>query len=142
MALKMKKKLSDLRGQSDTLNLLGVFFEEQDKFVEAEHYFTESLAIMKQLGDRQGEGIAQFNIGNTLLYSNQLERAGEKFELSLRLAKTVNDHEGHADALIQLAAVAEHQQNMQRRQTLLAEAAAVLRKNNIPVTGWLQENGF
>jgi TolA-binding protein len=97
---------------------------------------------MRQLGDRQGEGIAQFNIGNTLLYRNQLEGAKEKFELSLRLVKTVNDHEGHADALIQLADIAEQQQNIQRRQTLLAEAAAVLRNNNLPVTGWLQENGF
>ena len=137
-----KKKLSDLRGQSDTLNLLGVFFEEQDQFEDAERYFNESLDIMRQLGDRQGEGIAQFNIGNTLLYRNQLESAKEKFELSLRLAKTVNDHEGHADALIQLAAISEQQQNMQSRQTLLAEAAAVLRNNNLPVTGWLQENGF
>lgn len=142
MALKMKKKLSDLRGQSDTLNLLGVFFEEQDQFVEAERYFNESLDIMRQLGDRQGEGIAQFNIGNTLLYRNQLENAEEKFELSLRLAKTVNDHEGHSDALIQLAAIAEQKQNIHLRQTLLTEAAAVLRQNNLPVTGWLQDNGF
>ena len=138
----MKKKLSDLRGQSDTLNLLGVFFEEQDQFVEAERYFNESLDIMRQLGDRQGEGMAQFNIGNTLLYRHQFDGAQEKFELSLRLAKTVNDHEGHSDALIQLAAIAEQRQDIQRRQTLLTEAAAVLRQNNLPVTGWLQENGF
>jgi TolA-binding protein len=97
---------------------------------------------MRQLGDRQGEGIAQFNIGNTLLYRNQLENAEEKFELSLRLAKTVNDHEGHSDALIQLAAIAEQKQNIHLRQTLLTEAAAVLRQNNLPVTGWLQDNGF
>ena len=71
-----------------------------------------------------------------------MEKAGEKFELSLRLAKTVNDHEGHADALIQLAAIAEQQQNLPRRQALLTEAAAILRRNNIPVTGWLQENGY
>ena len=138
----MKKKLSDLRGQSDTLNLLGVFFEEQDRFEQAEHHFNESLTIMRQLGDRQGEGIALFNIGNTLLYRNQLDSAAERFEQSKRLAKTVNDHEGHSDALIQLAAVAEQQQNIPQRQKLLTEAAAVLRQNNIAVTGWLQENGF
>ena len=121
---------------------MGVFFEEQDQFEQAERYFNESLAIMRQLGDRQGEGIALFNIGNTHLYRNQLESAAQQFEQSLRLSKTVNDHEGHSDALIQLAAIAEQQQNIQQRQKLLTEAAAILRRNNIPVTGWLQENGF
>ena len=52
------------------------------------------------------------------------------------------DHEGHADVLIQLATIAEQQQNLPRRQALLTEAAALLRRNNIPVTGWLQENGY
>ena len=142
MALKMKRKLSDSRGESDTLNLLGVFYEEQDKFAEAEQHFNESLAIMKKLGDRQGEGIALFNIGNTNLYRNQLELAGEQFEQSLRIARTVRDYEGASDALIQLAAIAEQRQDMPRRQTLLMDAASILRSNNLPVTGWLEENGF
>ena len=82
------------------------------------------------------------SIERLFLYRHQFEGAQEKFELSLRLAKTVNDHEGHSDALIQLAAVAEQQQNIPQRQKLLTEAASVLRQNNIAVTGWLQENGF
>ena len=124
------------------MNLLGVFYEEQDKFADAERYFNESLTIMKQLGDRQGEGIALFNIGNTNLYRNKLDIAGKQFEQSLRIARTVNDYEGASDALIQLAAIAEQHQDIPRRQTLLKEAASILRTNNLPVTGWLQENGF
>jgi uncharacterized protein HemY len=97
---------------------------------------------MKQLGDRQGEAIALFNIGNTNLYRNNLDAAHGQFERSLRLAKTANDHEGASDALVQLAAIAEQRQNIPLRQNLLKDAAAILRSNNIPVTGWLLENGF
>jgi uncharacterized protein HemY len=71
-----------------------------------------------------------------------LDAAHGQFERSLRLAKTANDHEGASDALVQLAAIAEQRQNIPLRQNLLKDAAAILRSNNIPVTGWLLENGF
>ena len=86
--------------------------------------------------------MALFNIGNTYLYQDQSQKAKDKFNSSLIVAKTARDHEGHSLALIQLAAIAERQNDIEKRHSLLIQAAAILTQNGLPVEGWLADNGY
>jgi predicted ATPase len=70
---------------------------------------TESLAIWRELGDRQGEADSLVNLGYASLYDGRFDEARPLYEESLAINRLLDNQQGIADATSHLGVIAFYQ---------------------------------
>ncbi|MBD2607053.1 tetratricopeptide repeat protein [Scytonema hofmannii FACHB-248] len=93
------------RDEAIRLNKVGLQQLEKGQFREALETFQQSLAIVKQINDKAGEGTTLNNIG--LVYNNlgEYPKALEFYQQSLVIHKQINDKAGEGTTLTNIGGV-------------------------------------
>jgi predicted ATPase/class 3 adenylate cyclase len=87
-----------------------------------------SLDIFRQLGDKEGIGMALLNLGNVALYQSDYPAARALYEESLVVHREVGDSMNIAGSLHNVGVVAETMQDYPAAQKALQEALAIRRQ--------------
>lgn len=87
--------------------------------------YEESLAIQREIGNRNGAGVALFNIGDILREDGDLARAKRMYEESLAIGRETGDKSRMARALNGLGEVFCDQGDLEGARKSLEEALAI-----------------
>ncbi len=85
--------------------MLGNYQLRLGNYPEATDYYEQSLAIARQIGDRQSEGQALGNLGLTYDSLGQYDRAIDSHQQALIITQEVGDRQGEGQALGNLGLV-------------------------------------
>jgi tetratricopeptide (TPR) repeat protein len=80
-------------------NAVGVAYLHMGKAELATSYFEKALALMREAGDRRGEGNALGNLGTAYADLGNAGRAVEYYKQYLELAREIGDRRGEGNAL-------------------------------------------
>ncbi|WP_239643517.1 tetratricopeptide repeat protein [Crocosphaera watsonii] len=69
------------------------------QYEQAREYYQQSLAITREIGDRNGEANSYIGLGNAYYFLGQYEQAREYYQQSLAIFKEIGDKPGEAKAL-------------------------------------------
>ncbi|MDP3449784.1 MAG: tetratricopeptide repeat protein, partial [Anaerolineaceae bacterium] len=89
--------------ESLILNNVGTAYLELKNYPKAIDYFTNSVELCRQIGDREGESIALSNLGETAAYKNDFENAIFYNEQALAISEEIESDWGILSARIVLA---------------------------------------
>ena len=103
------KESDDKRGESQTLNNLGMVYRSQGRWDAAIAQYEQSLAICRSLGDRHGEGQSLGNLGNVYDSQGRWEDAIAQYEQSLEIKRSLGDRHGEGKTLNNLGNVYDSQ---------------------------------
>jgi CHAT domain-containing protein/Tfp pilus assembly protein PilF len=78
---------------------LGVAYRSLGQYPKAIEYYQQSLAIFKEIGDREGEALSLNNLGVAYRSLGQYPKAIEYYQQSLAIFKEIGDREGEARSL-------------------------------------------
>ena len=90
-ALAAAQRLGDRHAEGQTLNPLGIAYQELGQMQQAISYFEQRLTIARMTGDLLGEGHALTNIGICYKELGHLRRAIPYFEDALSIACAIGD---------------------------------------------------
>jgi predicted ATPase/class 3 adenylate cyclase len=100
----------------------------QGDFRAASNFHEGSLALQRQMGDRQSIAYAANNLANAALQLGDHERARTLYEETVALTREVGDERGVAFGVIHLAEVATRLGDLVAARTLHEEALAAIRE--------------
>ena len=100
----------------------------QGDFRAASSFHESSLALHRQIGDRQSVAYAANNLANAAMQRGDHARARELYEESIDLARELGDERGAAFGSINLADVATRQGDLDAARALHAEILATIRE--------------
>jgi predicted ATPase/DNA-binding SARP family transcriptional activator len=113
--------------ESDALRGLGILYDQQEDPARAEHYYTVSLEISRQIRDLRGAsaslgnlGVIQHSRGNHTLARTALEEA-------LTIHEEIGDSSSTGRTLTHLGNLARDQGDLSAAETYLIRACQVLR---------------
>ena len=86
---------------------LGLAYLYQGQYPEAIELFQQSLAIAREIGDRNSEGKSLANLGLAYFQQGQYPEAIELFQQSLAIAREIGDRNSQAKAWFNLGLVLE-----------------------------------
>jgi tetratricopeptide (TPR) repeat protein len=127
-ALRSFRSESDLRGEADSLNILGVIAQTRGDLAEAERLFRESLAIKREMGDRQGEAYSLGNLGNIAQTRGDLAEAERLHRESLAIEREICNRQGEANSLNNLGNIAITRGDLAEAERLFRESLAIKRE--------------
>lgn len=78
-------------GEAGNLNNLGVIYYNLGDHVNASRYFTDALAIFREIDDPINEAMALYNVGNSHLERGAYRRSISAYEEGLKTAERVRD---------------------------------------------------
>jgi predicted ATPase/DNA-binding SARP family transcriptional activator/Tfp pilus assembly protein PilF len=97
------------KARADALNGAGRLTQLQGDYASARSLYEKALAIMRELGDKQGIAASLINLGEVAWRQGDYVAARSLFEKSLELFKELGDQHGIADALVNLGNVVSKQ---------------------------------
>jgi tetratricopeptide (TPR) repeat protein len=97
--------------------------------------FEQALAIMREIGDRGGEGIVLGHLGSCYFRLGQVQRAIEHYEQELAIAREIGAREGEGIALGNLARVLIDQQQFNEAIKYALEGLNIVDQINSPFVG-------
>jgi predicted ATPase/class 3 adenylate cyclase len=109
---------------------IGVFAYQQGNYEAAKAVQEESLAIAREIGDKQSTGNALNGLGNVAFEQGDYEGARALFEESLAIAREIGDSQGLTIVLNNLGLVAKEQGNSEEAVALHEEGLAVARQRS------------
>ena len=83
----------------------------QGDYAAARAYYEQSLAIRREIGDRQGIALSLNGLGNVAMYQRDYAAARAYFEQSLGIQREIRDRRGMAASRLNLGNVAYDQGN-------------------------------
>ena len=89
----------DLKTRGGALNQMGKLNLQSGNYKTALPYCEQSLALMEQIGDKQGEGIVLNNIGTIYMAQGSYETALTHLKQALIVRQQVNDKMGEGQSL-------------------------------------------
>ncbi|MEE3718851.1 tetratricopeptide repeat protein [Tumidithrix elongata RA019] len=92
-------------GEGRTLNNIGLVYDNLGQYSKALEYYRQSLAIIKEIGDRYKEGLTLNNIGTIYDYLGQYPKALEIYQQALAIQKEIGDRAGAGTTLNNIGAV-------------------------------------
>ena len=105
--LRSTKRLETNNEATCCINL-GIAYRSVGEYEKARELFEESLAILKEIGDRNGKARTCYvNLGTVYLSTGEYEKARELFEKSLAIHKEIGDRNGEAACYGNLGTVYE-----------------------------------
>ena len=114
--------------RATALGGIGILASSQSDYPAAQTYFEESLALRREIGDREGIGSALSNLGVVFWFQGDLKTAQEFYTEGLALNRETGDTHGAAKSLYNLAILAFEQDDYSETRPLLEEAAAMFRE--------------
>ncbi len=97
-------------------------------YLKATEFFTESLALCRELGDARGVALSLGNLGQIAVEQGDVERGIPLLEESLALLRELGDRERIARALHSLGTAALLAQQNERAEEALRESLAIRRE--------------
>ncbi|MBD1888474.1 tetratricopeptide repeat protein [Coleofasciculus sp. FACHB-SPT9] len=88
-----------------SFNNLGNAYNSLGKYPQAIDYYQQSLAITREIDDRNWEATSLNNLGNTYGYLRQHPLAIDYLEQSLTIFREIGNHKGEANSLNSLGSV-------------------------------------
>ncbi|MBX3065584.1 MAG: AAA family ATPase [Anaerolineae bacterium] len=107
-ALETAQAQGDLVLEARCTRLLGSLHEQSGGLMAALTAWRQEVSILRQLGDRRGEGLTLNRIGAVLISLGQFSEANSHLLDAYRLLRQMGERAGEADSLIQLGVIAEH----------------------------------
>jgi tetratricopeptide (TPR) repeat protein len=87
-----------------SLNNLGAIYKNLGQYQKAIDFYQQSLAIKKQIGDRDGEATSLNNLGLVYDYLGQYQKAIDFYQQSVAIAKQIGESSIEARSLNNLGA--------------------------------------
>jgi tetratricopeptide (TPR) repeat protein len=115
-------------GEAGALRAMGDLAAGRRDFAAARRYYTEALALVKQLGDRRGEGLLLNALGMAALNGGEASAAERHFSEGLTASRDAGDKSAQALLLFNLGLVVAAQGDLGRAQGLLFEALLLVRQ--------------
>ncbi|WP_424952751.1 HD domain-containing phosphohydrolase [Deinococcus sp.] len=106
-ALRLSREVGSRTGELNTLDSLGLLYQQTDRLAEARQAHLDALAISLELDYPQGELEARLHLGAVELTLEHLEAAQQQVERSLELAAESQSPREEAQAHRTLAVIAE-----------------------------------
>jgi tetratricopeptide (TPR) repeat protein len=107
----------------------GALALSQGDCAQARAVIEESLALWRELGDRQGIATTLRAVGHQVIAQGDFARAQSLYEESLVLFRELDDRHGIAVVLSNLGGVAESQMDYRRAQAQYEESLVLLRES-------------
>ncbi|WP_020538204.1 LuxR C-terminal-related transcriptional regulator [Lewinella cohaerens] len=79
---------------------LGIHYQENENFEQAEHYLKRSIPIMKKLNDQRGLGVCYSNLGYVYVEQKQYELAKKNLDDALVILQATNYDQLYASSLL------------------------------------------
>jgi tetratricopeptide (TPR) repeat protein len=83
----------------ESYNEIGLAYVDIGKAELAAGCFEKTLALAREIGDREGEGVALGNLGNTSLSFGDAQRAIGYYEQQIEIMREIGDRRGQGTAL-------------------------------------------
>lgn len=123
-ALKLARQVQSRINEGAALDGLGFIAQARGQLVQAEAYYTQSLAIRREVQDRQGEGVDLYSLALIAEAHDDIDRAEALHRESLAIGIEVQDWLGVADSYSTLGEFLITQRGKREEGcTMLAEAA-------------------
>ncbi|MES2836604.1 MAG: tetratricopeptide repeat protein [Bacteroidota bacterium] len=117
---------------STSYNNIGIIYQRQKLYEQAENYFRKSIAIDEKTGDKIGLAHCYNNIGTIKEETNKYDEAIKNYEIALQLKQEVNDTLGIPSTLINMAVIRMNQNKFHESLAYLEKAYSMsVRANNI-----------
>jgi len=118
------------KARSDALNGAGNLASGQGDYSAAWSFYEESLAIRRELGDREGVASSLHNLGLITWSQGEYGAAHSLLEESLTIFRELKDMRGVAGSVHCLGVIAREQGEYERARLLLEESLAISRQIN------------
>ena len=102
----------------------------------------ESLAIKREIGNRQGEAASLGNLGVIAVRRGDLAEAERLCRESLAIGREVGNREYEATSLVHLGVIAQTGGDPTEQRRCNTEAVRIWREIGIPVDQWYIDNGY
>ena len=95
----------------------------------------ESLAIKREIGDRQGEAASLINLGNIANTRGDLAEAERLYRESLAIKREIGDRQGEATSLKDLGELMLEKGDIDTGKKLIEDSHLIEREIGIPMIG-------
>lgn len=109
---------------------LALLYQNQHRYVQAEHLYSQSLALCEQLGDRQNYAITLERLGSLAYHRRQINEALEWYHRALNAFDELGDWHGRAITLGQLGSLASYIGNYKEAEKWYHEALMAFDKSD------------
>jgi CHAT domain-containing protein/Tfp pilus assembly protein PilF len=97
--LQIYREIKDRKGESNSLNNLGLAYKSLGQYQKAIDYHTQSLTIKREIGDRKGESNSLNNLGLAYKSLGQYQKAIDYYTQSLTIDRDLGDRNGESKSL-------------------------------------------
>jgi tetratricopeptide (TPR) repeat protein len=104
---------------------LGMIAQERGRLGEAEDWYTKSLAIKEDLGNRPGMAVTYHNLGAIVQDRGRLEEAEDWYTKSLAIEEDLGNRLGMAGSYHQLGVVAQERGRLEEAEDWYTKALAI-----------------
>ena len=126
---------------SSSLDNLGLVTYQQGDYAQAEVVFKESLALYREIGNKQGIAYPLMHLGEMALNQGDYAQARALLKESLEIGREIGDKKGIAYSLNYLATLAAEQGHSERAAGLWASADALREAIGSPLSPNEKEEG-
>ena len=95
-ALALFGATSDLRGEAETLGLLGIITMERGRATDAIDFYERAIELSKRIGYRHGEAVNTANRANAYWYAGRAAESLDSFTAAIDLFRSIEHHRGEA----------------------------------------------
>src|SRR6266508_2531103 len=129
LALAVRQRYGAKEGEANTLNMIGVVFDDQGNSPKAIEYFEKALGLWIEVQNKEREAITRNNLAAS--YSNQGEwnKAEEQYNLSLRINQELGKEDDNSGTLNNLGEVALAQGRPEEAEKHFRSALEIFERN-------------
>lgn len=95
-ALALFGATSDLRGEAETLGLLGIITMERGRAADAIDFYERAIELSKRIGYRHGEAVNTANRANAYWYAGRVADSLDSFTAAIDLFRSIGHNRGEA----------------------------------------------
>ncbi|WP_242056405.1 MULTISPECIES: tetratricopeptide repeat protein [unclassified Nostoc] len=133
-ALKLWQKLDEQSREAETLNQIGLVYDDLGETQEVLKYYNQALPILLAVEDRTGQATTLNNIGKVYLSLGETEEALKHFNRALSIRRVVGDRKGEILTLSNMASLEYRRGNLQSAQTYIQAAIEIIEDLRAKIT--------
>ena len=109
--LNNEEKFNFLHAKGKALNVFGIIYKNQGDYAKAIDYYTQSLKIREEIGDKKGIASSLNNIGNIYDDQGDYSNANDYYTQSLKIYEELGDKKGTANSLNNIGIIYKKQRD-------------------------------
>lgn len=121
---------------------IGEISKDKGDLEGAKENLLKALEIRKAIGDRYGQLVLFANLGYINWEQGDMIKSKRYHQKRLKVAQELSNYEEEANALIDLAIIAQGNNNEIEQRRLNVEAVRIWREIGTPVPQWYLDNGY